>query len=73
MRNIVSNPFEDTDGLYRVIVNGECQYSLWPAGLNVPDGWAIAHDTDSRAHCVDYVEECWTDMRPQSLVLAGQA
>jgi MbtH protein len=66
----VTNPFEDADAPYRVLVNDEGQYSLWPADIAVPDGWVTAHDTDSRSNCLDYVEEHWTDMRPLSLVRA---
>jgi MbtH protein len=66
----VTNPFEDADALYLVLVNDEGQYSLWPAGTAVPDGWVTAHDADSRSNCLQYVEEQWTDMRPNSLVRA---
>ena len=69
----MTNPFEDADALYRVLVNDEGQYSLWPAGIAVPAGWVIAHDTDSRANCLDHVERHWTDMRPKSLVQAERA
>lgn len=69
----VTNPFEDADALYLVLVNDEGQHSLWPAGIAVPDGWVTAHDTDSRSNCLAYVEEHWTDMRPHSLVRAEQA
>lgn len=64
----MSNPFEDADALYRVIVNDEGQHSLWPASLRTPDGWAVVHDTDSRSLCIEYIEKNWTDMRPQSLI-----
>ncbi|MEU1760500.1 MbtH family protein [Micromonospora sp. NPDC005686] len=69
----MANPFEDADALYLVLVNNEGQHSLWPSGIAVPDGWATAHDTDSRSNCLRYVEEHWTDMRPQSLVRAERA
>jgi MbtH protein len=69
----VTNPFEDTDALYLVLVNDEGQYSLWPAGIAVPDGWVRAHDADSRSNCLEYVEEQWSDMRPNSLVQAERA
>jgi uncharacterized protein YbdZ (MbtH family) len=59
--------------MYRVIVNDEGQYSLWPASITVPDGWVTAHETDSRSNCLAYVEEQWTDMRPKSLVRAERA
>jgi MbtH protein len=70
MRITMANPFEDPDASYRVLVNHEGQHSLWPATQPVPDGWTVAHDTDSRASCLEYIEENWTDMRPKSLIEA---
>jgi MbtH protein len=64
----MTNPFEDPDGSYRALVNDEGQYSLWPAFAEVPAGWTVAHDTDTREACLAYIEEHWTDMRPTSLV-----
>lgn len=69
----MTNPFEDADAPYLVLMNDEEQYSLWPAGIAVPDGWSTAHGTDSRSNCLQYVEENWTDMRPASLIRAEQA
>ena len=69
----MSNPFEDTDALYLVLVNAEGQYSVWPAGISIPDGWTAVHDADSRSNCIEYVEAKWTDMRPNSLVRAQRA
>jgi MbtH protein len=70
MRITMANPFEDPDASYRVLVNPEGQHSLWPATQPTPDGWTIAHDTDSRANCLEYIEKNWTDMRPKSLIEA---
>jgi MbtH protein len=63
----MSNPFEDEDGIYLVLVNDENQYSLWPAMIAVPDGWTIAHRDDTRHGCLDYVEKNWADLRPASV------
>ena len=52
---------------YKVVVNDEEQYSIWPAERAIPDGW---HDTGKaglKDECLEYVEEVWTDMRPLSL------
>jgi MbtH protein len=68
----VTNPFEDADARYLVLVNDEAQYSLWPATIAGPDGWTVVHGADSRSACLAYVEEHWTDMRPASLVRAEQ-
>ncbi|TWF95474.1 MbtH protein [Saccharopolyspora dendranthemae] len=64
------NPFDDPDATFLVLVNDEGQHSLWPAFADVPDGWHIAHDQDTRAACMTYVEENWTDLRPASLIEA---
>jgi MbtH protein len=65
-----TNPFDDDNGVFLVLVNDENQHSLWPAAVDVPAGWAVAHERDTRAACLDYVEAHWTDMRPASLVAA---
>ena len=64
----MTNPFEDTDATYLVLVNDENQHSLWPARLDVPAGWRVAHREDTRDACLAYIETNWTDMRPQSLI-----
>ncbi|MFI1186187.1 MbtH family protein [Streptomyces californicus] len=64
----MTNPFDDEDGTYLVLVNDEGQHSLWPAFAEVPAGWSVAHPEDTRQACLDYVEENWTDLRPRSLV-----
>jgi MbtH protein len=52
---------------YRVVVNAEEQYSLWPADRDLPLGWRDAGHSGSKADCLAYVKEHWTDMRPLSL------
>ncbi|MFE5122845.1 MbtH family protein [Streptomyces sp. NPDC056669] len=66
----MSNPFENPDGRYLVLVNEEEQHSLWPAFAEVPAGWTVAYGEDDRQACLDYVNEHWTDMRPKSLITA---
>ena len=66
----MSNPFEDKDGSYFALVNDEGQYSLWPAFIDVPAGWTVAHPKDSREACLDFINQTWTDMRPKSLIQA---
>nr|WSS60147.1 MbtH family protein [Streptomyces sp. NBC_01177] len=64
----MTNPFEDENGTYLVLVNDEGQHSLWPAFAEVPGGWTVAHQEDTRQACLHYVEQNWTDLRPRSLV-----
>ena len=63
----MTNPFEDPDGRYLVLVNDEQQHSLWPSFAGVPAGWTIAFGEESRAACLDYVERTWTDLMPRTL------
>lgn len=62
-----TNPFDDDNGTFLVVVNDEEQHSLWPAFAAVPAGWRSVFGEDSRANCLAYVEEHWTDMRPRTL------
>jgi MbtH protein len=62
-----TNPFDDVDGRFYVLVNSEDQYSLWPAFAEIPAGWTVASSEADRQSSVDYVNEHWTDMRPKSL------
>jgi uncharacterized protein YbdZ (MbtH family) len=63
-----TNPFDNEDGTFYVLINDEGQYSLWPTFANVPTGWTITHGAETRKSCLDYVEGHWTDMRPKSLI-----
>ncbi|MFB7668159.1 MbtH family protein [Kitasatospora sp. NPDC056138] len=68
----MSNPFEDPNATYFVLVNAEGQHSLWPAFAEVPEGWDIAFGEAGREECLEFTEKSWTDMRPKSLVAAMQ-
>lgn len=62
-----TNPFDDDNGAFFVLVNDEDQHSLWPVFADIPAGWRVVHGEASRAACLDYVEKNWTDLRPKSL------
>ncbi|ONI81175.1 MbtH family protein [Actinosynnema sp. ALI-1.44] len=64
----MTNPFDDPDGTFKVLVNDEGQHSLWPEFADVPAGWTVVHGPDTRQACLDHVESNWTDMRPNSLI-----
>jgi len=57
---------EDTT-IYKVVVNHEEQYSIWPADRENALGWNAAGKSGSKEECLAYIEEVWTDMRPRSL------
>jgi MbtH protein len=57
----------DDTRIYRVVVNHEEQYSIWPADRDLPLGWKDAGFSGDKAACLEYIEAVWTDMRPLSL------
>jgi MbtH protein len=63
----MTNPFEDPDGTFHVLVNDEEQHSLWPSFAEIPAGWRSVLGPASRAECLAHVEATWTDLRPRSL------
>ncbi len=66
----MTNPFDDPDGTFHVLVNDEGQHSLWPAFAQVPEGWTAVMENSARDACLAYIEEHWTDLRPRSLIEA---
>ena len=57
---------EDTT-IYRVVMNHEEQYSIWPAEREDAPGWKDVGKSGTKAECLAYIKEVWTDMRPLSL------
>lgn len=57
---------EDTT-VYKVVINDEEQYSIWPADRENALGWRDDGKTGSKAECLAYIKDVWTDMRPLSL------
>jgi MbtH protein len=58
---------QDNEIGYKVVLNHEDQYSIWPADRETPPGWRDAGKTGSKQECLDYIEQVWTDMTPRSL------
>jgi len=59
--------FDREDAKFRVLVNHEEQYSLWPDWKPIPGGWRDTGVSGPKQDCLDYVDKTWTDMRPLSL------
>lgn len=57
---------EDTT-VYKVVVNHEEQYSIWPEYKAIPLGWQDVGKAGPKAECLAYIKDVWTDMRPLSL------
>ena len=69
---MTTNPFDDPDGRFLVLVNDENQHSLWPSFAEVPAGWRVALHETTREAALEYVSTNWTDLRPASLIEAEQ-
>jgi MbtH protein len=54
-------------GRFKVVVNHEEQYSIWPADRENPLGWSDAGKSGTKAECLAFIKEVWTDMRPLSV------
>ena len=52
---------------YKVVVNAEEQYSIWPEGRANALGWHDAGKSGPKEECLAHIREVWTDMRPLSL------
>ncbi|HEY2915100.1 MAG TPA: MbtH family NRPS accessory protein [Candidatus Angelobacter sp.] len=57
---------EDTT-IYKIVMNHEEQYSIWPDYKELPLGWRHAGKIGPKAECLAHIKEVWTDMRPLSL------
>ncbi|MDY7091378.1 MAG: MbtH family protein [Acidobacteriota bacterium] len=58
---------EDDQTTYKVVINHEEQYSIWPDDRENPLGWHDVGKSGTKQECLDHIEEVWTDMRPLSL------
>jgi MbtH protein len=53
--------------IYKVLVNHEEQYSLWPAHKANALGWKDGGKIGTKEECLAYIKEVWVDMRPLSV------
>jgi MbtH protein len=58
---------QEDNTIYKVVVNHEQQYSVWPAHRENPLGWSDAGKSGSKEECLAYIKEVWADMRPLDL------
>ncbi|APE24971.1 MULTISPECIES: MbtH family protein [Streptomyces] len=57
----MTNPFDDPEGRFLVLVNDKGQHSLWPGGIDVPQGWKSVYGVSLRDSCVEYIEASAND------------
>jgi len=63
----LSKEENEDNTLYKVVINHEEQYSIWPADRENALGWNDVGKSGRKAECLGHIKEVWTDMRPLSL------
>ena len=58
---------QEDSTIYKVVVNHEEQYSIWPSFRELPLGWREEGTEGTKEECLAHIKEVWTDMRPLSL------
>lgn len=53
--------------LFSVVINHEAQYSIWPRGKEIPNGWQKEGKVGNKSDCLEYINNAWSDIRPQSI------
>lgn len=59
--------YREDSTVYKVVVNHEEQYSIWPVDRENPMGWVDEGFTGNKQEVLHHIEEIWKDMRPLSL------
>ena len=63
----MSNKWSIDGDIFKVLVNSEGQYSIWPSGKEIPNGWTQFGEEGTKDECLKVVDPEWQDMRPNSL------
>jgi MbtH protein len=61
------DPDKQDTKIYKVVINAEEQYSIWPADRQNAAGWSDAGKSGPKEECLAFIKDVWTDMRPRSL------
>lgn len=66
-----SNPFDDTQGLFTILINAQQQYSLWPQQCAVPAGWTVVCEAQSQEACFRWLEQQRDVLQPATFAHRG--
>lgn len=65
--NNPQNPGLSIDGdEFIVLMNDKKEYSLWPSGKPLPDGWQPVNFSGTKEDCKTYIDEHWLALMPMS-------
>ncbi|GHH83911.1 antibiotic synthesis protein MbtH [Kitasatospora indigofera] len=62
----MDSPTRPSETQHQVVCNDEEQYSVWPLGRPLPNGWRSAGPQGTKAECLRHIDRVWTDLRPLS-------
>jgi MbtH protein len=65
--DIMQQDEQEDKTIYKVVVNHEEQYSIWPVDKENALGWTDEGKSGTKEECLAHIKEVWTDMRPLSL------
>jgi MbtH protein len=60
-REMLMSADDQGTGRFRVVVNREEQYSIWPEGRELPRGWRDEGTSGTKQECLDHIEAVWAD------------
>lgn len=63
----MSKEEREDNTIYKVVINHEEQYSIWPADRENALGWKDEGTSGTKEECLEHIKNVWTDMRPKSL------
>lgn len=52
---------------FRVVINSEQQYSIWPEDKALPQGWVAEGFVGDKENCLSHISLVWKDIRPKTL------
>lgn len=58
---------DEDNTIYRVIINQDEGFSVWPADRQARNGWQDAGKIGTHRECIDYIKTVWTVSRPPRL------
>ncbi|MEV6632770.1 MbtH family protein [Actinoplanes sp. NPDC051470] len=61
------NTENDQERTYKVVLNEEEQYSIWPDDREIPTGWRPSGFTGGKDDCLQHIDQVWTDITPLSV------
>lgn len=63
----MKNDDKEDNTKYKVVINHEEQYSIWPVDRENALGWNDEGKIGTKKECLSHIKEVWADIRPLSL------